>query len=147
MKKDVKQSAVEVRKVLKSKYLGVKFSVRAKRFSGGSSVEVDWTNGPTEKEVREATEHLKGYANGYYNQYINVNRRTSRAVMEVAAQAVAGHYGVPVPEVLGGDFNPYVTDMTMVGGVDAICDKIHRAVWSTSLFGIRLEDAFKDAYN
>lgn len=140
--KDVKQAAKDVRKVLKAKYPKTKFSVRAKRYAGGSSVDIEWTDGPTEKEVDEDTKHLKRYVNGYYNECILTQRRTSRAVMVAAAEAVASLYGVPVPKVLGND-HPYCTDLTRVGD-EALCDEVHRATWATSVYDTTPEKAFAD---
>jgi len=140
--KDAKESAQKVRKVLKAKYPKTKFSVCSKHFAGGSSVDVRWTDGPTEKEVEEATKHLKGYHNGYYNDYICTARHTSRAVMVAAAKAVSEFYGVPMPEVLG-DEHFYLTDLTRVGD-EALCDEVHRAVWKTNTYDKTPEEAFAD---
>ena len=151
-KKDVKQAAAEVRKVLKSTYSGVKFSVCSDRYAGGSAVRVSWTDGPTGKEVSAATAHLKGYENGYYNDYITTARSVSHAVMEAAARAAADYYRVEMPKISGGD-HPYVDDYTVVTGLtiedkypEAIQDKIHRAAHATSLYNTTPEEAFAAAY-
>ena len=82
MKKDVKESAKEVRKVLKTTYPDIKFSVRIRRFAGGSAVDIAWTDGPTGSEVRKATAHLKGHKNGYYNDSIATDRQISQEMIE-----------------------------------------------------------------
>jgi len=140
--KDVKQAAKEVRKVLKARWPLTKFSVRSKSYAGGSSVDIEWTDGPAEAEVREATKPFKGYANGYYNKYGNTSRHTSRAVMVAAAKAVASLYGMPVPKILGDD-RPYCTDLTRVGD-EALCDEVHRATWATSVYDKNPDEAFAD---
>ena len=142
MYKDTTQSARDVRKVLKAEYPNIKFSVRVKRFSMGSSVNIIWTDGPTEKEVADKTAHLKG--GEYLNEYIMPHRRISRQVMIAASEACARHYGVPVPEVKGGELNPYLTSLALVGiaGSEAFCDRVHRATWSTSVYGRSAEEAF-----
>ena len=43
--------AKNIRKELKTAFPGVKFSVRGKSFSGGNSISVHWTDGPTVKAV------------------------------------------------------------------------------------------------
>lgn len=48
---DVVEVARIIRKELKSKFPGTKFSVRSDRFSLGSSIDVHWTNFPTVKQV------------------------------------------------------------------------------------------------
>jgi len=142
MYKDATVSAKEVRKVLKAEYPNAKFSVRVKRFSMGSSVDIIWTDGPTETEVANKTAHLKG--GEYLNEYIGTHRRISRAVMIAAAEACARRYNVPVPEVLGGELNPYLADMTPVGiaNSEAFCGRVHRATWSTSVYDTTAEEAF-----
>jgi len=144
MKKTVKESAVEVRKVLKATYPDTKFSVQGKSFAGGWAVYVHWTDGPTESEVREVTMHLKGWENGFYNEYISVSRGTSLEAMTAAARAAAEHYGIAMPNITG-DNHPYVTDYTVING-EAICDLVHRAAWRTSLYGVKIEQAFAKAY-
>lgn len=152
MKRDVKDSAREIRKVLKSGYPGIKFSVRAKRFAGGSSVDVSWTDGPTESEVSKATAHLKGYHNGFYNEFIITYRQTSREVMEAAAKAAAEYYEVEMPKVVGNEC-PYIEGQEIVDeptfparSAEAISSKIHRAVWNTSVYDIDVIEAFKSAF-
>lgn len=141
--KDTTESAKEVRKVLKAEYPNTKFSVRVKRFSMGSSVDILWTDGPAEREVIVKTAHLKG--GEYLNEYINTRRTITRAVMVAAAQACAEHYGAPVPEVKGGERNPYLTSLWTVCD-EAICDRVHRAVWATSVYDTTPEEAFKKVF-
>ncbi|HUR86953.1 MAG TPA: LPD29 domain-containing protein [Solirubrobacteraceae bacterium] len=45
------QTAARIRKALKAQYRAVKFSVRSKTYSGGSSITVYWTDGPAERAV------------------------------------------------------------------------------------------------
>ena len=144
MKRDARESAKEIRKVLMQSWPGVKFSVRVRRFAGGSAVDINWTDGPTQKEVRGATDHLKGYGNGYYNEYIGTSRRHSREAMEAAAKAVARYYGVPVPEIAMSGDSPYIEDYTDADG-EALCDRIHSAAWRVSLYGVDVAKAFDEA--
>lgn len=48
---NTKETAVFVRKALKSAFPGFKFSVRIDRYSGGSSIDIRWTDGPSTEEV------------------------------------------------------------------------------------------------
>jgi len=41
-----------VRKALRAEFPGVKFSVRSRTYSGGASIDVKWTDGPTVAEVQ-----------------------------------------------------------------------------------------------
>lgn len=45
------ETAKLVRKDLKAAFPGVKFSVRSDSYSGGASINVSWTDGPTAREV------------------------------------------------------------------------------------------------
>lgn len=48
---DTADVAKIVRRDLRSAFPGTRFSVRTRRFAGGSSVDVSWTDGPTVREV------------------------------------------------------------------------------------------------
>ena len=139
MHKDTTQSAKDVRKVLKAEYPNTKFSVRVKRSSMGSSVNITWTDGPTEKEIADKTAHLKG--GEYLNEYISTYRTISRQVIEAAARAAAKYYDMTMPEIVDGNI-PYVADETPMGDGMLLCDKIHWACWSTSVYDMTPEEAF-----
>ena len=53
------ERAREIRKELKAKFKGVKFSVRTKKYSGGSSISVSWVDFPTVEEVEKITNKYK----------------------------------------------------------------------------------------
>ena len=61
---DTRDHAKIIRKVLKEAFPATKFSVRMKRYSGGSSIDVYWTDGPTGWDVDEL---LKPLAGGYFD--------------------------------------------------------------------------------
>jgi len=48
-----KEVAVEIRGQLKRAFPGQKFSVRSKSFAGGSSVDIEWTDGPLTEQVNK----------------------------------------------------------------------------------------------
>lgn len=49
-----------IRKDLKRAFPGAKFSVRTQKYSGGSSIHVNWTDGPTKGKVESLVGHYKG---------------------------------------------------------------------------------------
>lgn len=49
-----------IRKALKREFPGVKFSVRSKTYSGGASINVDWTDGPTRRDVEAVAKRYQG---------------------------------------------------------------------------------------
>ena len=55
-----KGTAKRIRKILKEKFKGTKFSVRSSVYSGGSSVRVSWTDGPREDKVKSEISWLRG---------------------------------------------------------------------------------------
>lgn len=55
-----KEEAAMIRAALKKRFPATKFSVRMKTFSMGSSVDVEWTDGPTVKRVQEITGPYEG---------------------------------------------------------------------------------------
>lgn len=52
-------AAANIRAELKRAFPGVKFSVRSDRFSGGDSVQVTWTDGPTSEAVKRIIGNYK----------------------------------------------------------------------------------------
>lgn len=57
---DTADAAKCMRTVLKARFPGCKFSVRIDRYAGGSSVRVNWTDGPTEKMVNAICGQYEG---------------------------------------------------------------------------------------
>ena len=49
-----------MRKVLKESFPGVKFSVRGKSYAGGGSTNIDWTDGPSSKQVESLISVFEG---------------------------------------------------------------------------------------
>ena len=49
---DLKDTAKLIRATLKAHFPGVKFSVRSDRYAGGSSIRVDWRDGPGQETVQ-----------------------------------------------------------------------------------------------
>ena len=54
------ETAKLVRQSLKEAFPGVKFSVKSKTYSGGASINVGWTNGPTSKQVSAIVKRFEG---------------------------------------------------------------------------------------
>jgi hypothetical protein len=56
----VTETAKLLRKALKAAHPGVKFSVRSSSYSGGASIRVGWTDGPTAAEVDKTANLYRG---------------------------------------------------------------------------------------
>jgi hypothetical protein len=66
----VAEQAKQIRVELKKAFPGTKFSVRSKNYSGGSSIRVEWTDGPTTKAVAAIA-----------NQYESIDRDASGEIL------------------------------------------------------------------
>lgn len=53
------ETAKKIRKALKDAFPGVKFSVRTRTYSMGSTVDVEWTDGPSEGRVSDVVRRFK----------------------------------------------------------------------------------------
>jgi hypothetical protein len=49
-----------LRQALQRTFTGVRFSVRSKTYAGGASIDVSWTDGPTEKAVKALADEFAG---------------------------------------------------------------------------------------
>lgn len=57
---DTPEQAQLIRAALKKHFPGVAFSVRSSRYSGGSSISVRWTDGPTQRAVEAIADTYEG---------------------------------------------------------------------------------------
>lgn len=106
------ETAKLLRKALKSAFPGVKFSVRSER---GSAINVTWTDGPRESDVRVVAQRYKG---GRFDPMIDLAYHAAHALNPATGEVrLLGTYGhsfdneplaeVPdgwVPVSFGADF-------------------------------------------
>lgn len=126
---DAADVAKMIRKNLKSRFPGVKFSVRTSKYSGGASVDVRWFDGPTQREVEEVVKRyqgatfdgmtdLKEYLESvvaredgtpelvrFGADFVFAERRYSPDFLRGVAARVAREWGLDAPEVLVSDFD------------------------------------------
>ena len=112
------ETAKLVRAALKASFPGVTFSVKSKTYSGGASITVGWTDGPTTKEVEHVSKQfegadfdgmidLKSYKDSVLDgervhfgaDYVFSDRDLSYDLLLECAEAIAEKYGVQAPEV------------------------------------------------
>jgi Large polyvalent protein associated domain 29 len=103
-------AAKNMRVELKRAFPGVKFSVTGKSFSMGNSVSINWTDGPTSKQVEKITgRYSSGSFDGMtdcynYNttawseafgssKYVHENRHYSPELIARAIAELVAHYG------------------------------------------------------
>jgi len=71
------QAAKAIRKELKEAFPGIKFKVKSDNFSMGNSVDINWVDGPMEKEVAKITaKYQYGHFNGMEDIYEYSNKNT-----------------------------------------------------------------------
>jgi hypothetical protein len=106
------ETAKLVRQALKESFPGVKFGVTSKTYSGGASINVEWSDGPNGAQVEAVTGQFegayfdggidyKGYKNhsldgkpvSFGANFIFESRECSEALIERAIAFVAAKYG------------------------------------------------------
>jgi hypothetical protein len=109
------ETATLIRAELKSAFPGVKFSVKSKSYSGGSSINVSWTDGPTAKEVDRVAGQfagasfdgmidLKSYHDSTFRgetvrfgaDYVFTNRKVSTELLQRAVRYINQKYGLSI---------------------------------------------------
>lgn len=108
-------AAKMIRTELKAKYPETKFSVKAKSYAGGSSVDVCWTDGPKSAEVNDMIrKYQRGHFDGmtdmyeYSNsredipqvQFTFANREISDETREIIKEKIGTMFGVDMNDTL-----------------------------------------------
>jgi hypothetical protein len=71
------QAAKQIRAILKEQFPTVTFKVTSDSFSGGDAVRIEWTDGPTTKQVDALVDKYQyGHFDGMIDLYEYSNRRT-----------------------------------------------------------------------
>lgn len=78
------RAAANMRTELAKTFPGIAFSVKSKSYSGGDSIDVRWSMGPTEKEVKEITgKYEDGHFDGMIDMHIHDSSALHKAVTRV----------------------------------------------------------------
>lgn len=115
---DATEAAKIARQILRDTFPGVKFSVNTDKYSGGSSIRVRWTDGPTEAEAQAAIGQIEGRGfdgmtdSSYLRPpfewkgerlqaycFLFCNRDHSADLLRAVAPDVCDRYGLAVPEI------------------------------------------------
>ena len=133
----VTDTAKRVKADLKKAFPQIRFSVRSKKYSGGSSIDVDWTAGPTEKQVEgvagkyhgaefDGMIDLKSRTGApYANDYIFFQRDMPDVVVSAVMRDMREAYGIPAEYE-----NPD-------RGLDEKTQELLRAVYHRPIFTLR----------
>ena len=123
------ETAKLVRAALKESFPGVKFSVKSSVYSGGASINIKYTDGPTYEQVKAVAGMFEGayfdgmtdYKGSNYGSldgnevrfgadFIFVNRDFSVPVLESAVKAACEYYGYAMPAIEDGYFGARIVD-------------------------------------
>jgi hypothetical protein len=124
------ETAKLVRAALKESFPGVKFAVRSSVYSGGASINIRYTDGPTYEQVKAVAGMFEGaYFDGMTDykglnfgsldgnevrfgaDFIFVNRDFSIGFMETNVKAACEYYGYEMPAITGGGvYGAYIAD-------------------------------------
>jgi hypothetical protein len=124
----VTETAQILRRVLKEAFPGIKFAVKTKKYSGGSSIRIEWTDGPTVAQVKDYTQVFEGayfdsmtdYKGHQYAlfdgqpvhfgaDFIFENRDHGEAAITEAIDTVWSKYGVKEDKPTAHDYNQGLT--------------------------------------
>lgn len=99
------ETAKLLRGALKRQFPGVKFSVRSHTYSGGASIDVRWTDGPTSAAVDAVCNPYKG---ADFDGMVDLKTYSQHWLQPdgSAAVAYAGAQGSTRPEVIGDPPGP-----------------------------------------
>ena len=139
------ETAKRLRKALHTAFPAVKFTVRSDTYSGGASIDVKWTDGPTAKQVQAISQRFEGatldaitgykhpqthIVDGQVIQYganfIFPQRSLSVAFLTRVAQAYCRRYHCPMPPIREHSTGAYIPRGY------AVEEEIMRLAWATA---------------
>jgi hypothetical protein len=123
----VAETAKLVRAELKREFPGVKFSVRSSSYSGGASIDVRWTDGPTGKDVDRV---LKPYEGARFDGMTDLKYGADHWLCPVHGARTAAIFG-----------NSYDSDSVGVGVGNGPVDSRCCAQAELVSFGLRVRPA------
>jgi len=124
------ETAKLIRQALKESFPGIKFSVKSSVYSGGASINVSYTDGPTYDQVKAVVGIFEGsyfdgmtdYKGSCYGSldgkevrfgadYVFVNRNFSVDFLTAEVAAACKYYGYEMPAIEPGTVNnAYIGD-------------------------------------
>lgn len=143
----VAETAKLVRAALKENFPGVKFSVRSDSYAGGASIDVYWTDGPTESAVvaivnqfrgadfdgmTDSMHYRKNFLNGeevhFGADFIPTNRYMSRTLVEQVVKKFCSEYEVDASEIKikGEDHRAHVDAHTLGWNMEQVLNQMLR---------------------
>ena len=84
------ETAKLLRQALKAAFPGVKFSVRSSVYAGGASIDVSWTDGPTEPDVEHIT---RLYTGATFDGMVDMKSYHSALIATPDGDVIEVHHG------------------------------------------------------
>jgi len=82
----VTETAKLVRQVLAKQFPTTEFSVRSKKYSGGASIDIRWTDGPAEREIEPFVKQFEG---ADFDGMIDLKTYSSHYLLEDGSAVIA----------------------------------------------------------
>jgi hypothetical protein len=101
------ETAVRVRRALKERFPTVRFSVRSRAYSGGTSIDVAWTDGPTRALVDSV---IGRYASACYDPMEDVHAFREPWLEENGRRIIFGAHYVDTHRSLSAGFRQRILD-------------------------------------
>jgi len=127
MKTQAAKAASQIKKELKSQFPDTKFSVTSDTYSGGSSIQITYKDGPTKQKVQSIANYwVAGHFNGMIDlyeydsgkddrptaKYVFVNREMGYEIAEKLEAEMRDLYDQPdIPKHKSFKVNGYFTDI------------------------------------
>jgi len=130
---EVTDLAALIRSALSRAFPAVKFSVRSKSYSGGSSVHIGWTDGPTQKEVDAIT---RRYSTKGFDGMIDLAHYSSLWLAPDGSVCCAHDGGTQgsrgtVPEYIGSAHHPDAILLDRCSGSYVFASRsVSRELWA-----------------
>jgi hypothetical protein len=129
---DVTETAKLVRAQLKQAFPGQKFKVKSDRYAGGSSIRVDWTDGPTMKEVDAV---VAVFAGSRFDPMIDLKTYNRHWLNPDGTVSIAhsGGQGSTNPDYFGDAPTPN-SELVSLGGDHILTQRQTSPEWRSQVF-------------
>jgi hypothetical protein len=139
---DVTETAKLIRAQLKNAFPGQKFRVRSDRYAGGSSINIDWVDGPTTKQVDDVVRIFSGATFDSMIDLKTYNRHWLNPDGTVSI-AHAGGGGSTLQEVFGDAPTPN-SELVSIGADHILTQRSESPEWRAQVFATFGEVLGKD---
>lgn len=125
------ETAKLVRVQLRQEFPGVKFSVRSSSYAGGASIQVGWTDGPTDGQVEKVA---RIYSGADFDGMVDLKTGNTHWLMPDGTVAVAhsGGQGSTREEIVGSAPHPSA-ELVRLGSDYVFCQRETSQEWRAAI--------------